>query len=783
MSLAAPPRPTVPGGGEPAVAPRSPAPPRASAVRAAATLRAAEAAATALGVVTVVGYCRVFLGWDFVGPLVIACLASSLLSIGARRMGLNLLVTAVASLAGLAVAVGLLLYRDTTRWGLLPTGVTWDAATADLGAAFEVWNTVQAPVEGAGGFLLIALLAVWFIAFLRDAFAFRAEAGVEALLPDLLLFVVAAALGTDRLRVPVTAAFFGAAALTYLGHRLWRQEALSGWLASRRSNLVLDVFSRAAVVVGVAAVGAALVAPSLPFATGERLIDVTPGSGGGSSRRVALSPFVEIQGRLAGQSQVEVMRVRSEVPSYWRTMALDQFTGAQWRVDAKLRSVEGPLPGRPSVAGREVTQRFAITGLTGLFLPAASIPVQVAAPGDVSYDASLATLVTDGDDVQGLDYAVTSFLPAYSADELRAATGAPSGELAERFLQLPDDFPADLRQQAASIVEGAATPYDQALRLQQYFRENFTYSLSFRAGSDVDAIKEFLAQRQGYCEQFAGTYAAFARAVGLPARVAVGFTPGEQVGSGQYRVLGKHAHAWPEVHLDGIGWVPFEPTPQRGAPGATGWTNVEPQQAGEELADDPSTTPTTAPGDTTGSTTPGMLPDGGLEDFPGIALPTVDTPSSGLPQGDPLWRRALGPLAVIAVLAALWCVAVPTARRIRRDARRRKAGPGAGQVQAAWQEAGDELRAYGLGPTDSETPLEHVARVQSAGGRVAVAEPAMARLADQVTVARYAGRAVEDTTVERARHDAAEVARALHQQRRPVERALRIIDPRDVLGR
>ena len=92
-------------------------------------------------------------------------------------------------------------------------------------------------------------------------------------------------------------------------------------------------------------------------------------------------------------------------------------------------------------------------------------------------------------------------------------------------------------------------------------------------------MQEFLAQRRGYCEQFAGTYAAFARVLGLPSRVAVGFTPGEQRGDGRYYVQGKHAHSWPEIYFAGVGWVPFEPTPGRGNQAAEQYTGVAPAQA------------------------------------------------------------------------------------------------------------------------------------------------------------------------------------------------------------
>lgn len=62
-----------------------------------------------------------------------------------------------------------------------------------------------------------------------------------------------------------------------------------------------------------------------------------------------------------------------------------------------------------------------------------------------------------------------------------------------------------------------------------------------------------------------------ARSLGIPSRVAIGFTPGELADDGLFHVTGRQAHAWPEVFLAGAGWVSFEPTPGRGAPGAEGY--------------------------------------------------------------------------------------------------------------------------------------------------------------------------------------------------------------------
>lgn len=106
------------------------------------------------------------------------------------------------------------------------------------------------------------------------------------------------------------------------------------------------------------------------------------------------------------------------------------------------------------------------------------------------------------------------------------------------------------------------------IALQAWFTSEFTYDLTAPATDDGHPIEVFLETRLGFCEQFASTFAVMARALGVPSRVAVGFTPGELDADGSYRVTGKNSHAWPEIWFDDIGWIPFEPTPQRALPGA-----------------------------------------------------------------------------------------------------------------------------------------------------------------------------------------------------------------------
>ena len=125
--------------------------------------------------------------------------------------------------------------------------------------------------------------------------------------------------------------------------------------------------------------------------------------------------------------------------------------------------------------------------------------------------------------------------------------------------------------EARRVTSDARSDYHRALLLQDYFRLDggFRYDLETHSGHGIDSLEEFLFDvRAGYCQQFASAYAAMARSIGLPTRVAVGFTWGEwdsgRGEQGAYVVRGEHAHAWPEVYFAGAGWVRFEPTPGRG---------------------------------------------------------------------------------------------------------------------------------------------------------------------------------------------------------------------------
>jgi transglutaminase-like putative cysteine protease len=77
-----------------------------------------------------------------------------------------------------------------------------------------------------------------------------------------------------------------------------------------------------------------------------------------------------------------------------------------------------------------------------------------------------------------------------------------------------------------------------------------------------------------------------ARTLGLPARVAVGYAPGDRVRVGVYEVREKNAHAWAEIYFPGYGWQIFEATksiaPVDRAAGAGVVPPVQPPPSGSD---------------------------------------------------------------------------------------------------------------------------------------------------------------------------------------------------------
>lgn len=126
------------------------------------------------------------------------------------------------------------------------------------------------------------------------------------------------------------------------------------------------------------------------------------------------------------------------------------------------------------------------------------------------------------------------------------------------------------------------------LDIMRFLDEHAVYNLDAgRNPSGTDFVEYFLFESgEGYCAHFASAAVLALRYCGIPARYVTGYvvSPSDfsDDGEGGYRAVltGKQAHAWTEIYLDGIGWIPVEMTPGAVAFSGNG-RRVQREQAGQ----------------------------------------------------------------------------------------------------------------------------------------------------------------------------------------------------------
>ena len=162
-------------------------------------------------------------------------------------------------------------------------------------------------------------------------------------------------------------------------------------------------------------------------------------------------------------------------------------------------------------------------------------------------------------------YVMKSFVSKATASDLRSSGTEYSGFVKDHYLQLPASLPTRVRDLAFRITQGAETPFDKAIAIQEYLRDGtFVYSQDIdKPPRDADGVDHFLfSTKTGYSDYFASAMAVMLRSVGVPARLAAGYAPGEEVDeTGRRAVRDSDSHGWVHVYFPGHGWIDFEPTP------------------------------------------------------------------------------------------------------------------------------------------------------------------------------------------------------------------------------
>lgn len=744
-----------------------------------------------LMLVSAANFVRVYNAESWAAPILLSTLTALVLSLVARRARLHPLLSILVVLVGiLLVSVWTTVAAST--WHGLPLTKTWLTIGTALQQAQALFPRAVTPTPPATGFVVLSAWGTGLMAALADWSSFRLRSALHGAAPAFAVFLVCSVLGTAQYRLPAVTLEIVGVAVFVLAHRATVGTASSAWFRRDDGLPAGSGVTRwaASVGAGVLAVTVAISVAAVGVFAGPDGVGILgwkhPDGLGGTPTRVTPSPLVDLRPRLLDNPNVEVFTVRSPVASYWRLTSLNYFNGQVWSSNDSYNTVGGKLPGisKPPPGTRRVVETFDIQTLDSIWLPAGFDPEEVLGVPGASYDPRSGSLITPQDTTNGMNYRVVSLQVLSQLDPAklnRAAPVRPSAFASD--LQLPPLPPAVVTL-ARHIVAGSKTEYQKAVALQNFFHQpEFHYSLKVTGGSSTDALETFLFHTHiGYCQQYAGAYAVLARLIGLPTRVAVGFTSGQLTAGGYYQVTDADAHAWPEVYFTGIGWVPFQPTPGYVIPNAERYTGQVSPTPGV------STTPTTvAPATGSTPTTPSTVHQ--RSSHPRQLPPQSQSVEAGRHAAHhvPAIIVVGIALAALCLLAAGWCGLVATRRRYRRWRHRARVVEPDRRVLAAWAEACEALGWWRLRRRSDLTYTEFTRladeRMDELFGRYrledACTRGSLDRLANVATAAEYAPEQVRPSDAEWALSCADRLQRQLWAAAPWRQRLRRRFDPRN----
>ena len=480
-----------------------------------------------------------------------------------------------------------------------------------------------------------------------------------------------------------------------------------------------------------------------------------------------------------------VLRVRApRRAEYWRVSTLETFTGDRWIESLYPITLSGPrrrLPADPLVPRRDarpdrwLRQTVTIEGLEDSRIAAASQPARIDGSfGRVLYNDG-GVMRSGGVVRRGTEYTVWSYVPRPTPRQLAASPpqypgptdrylelgrtrvpgyGAAGREEAVDALFTDDRYQPlfayrPLWEEARRRTARARSPYEATLLLERWFRRdgNFRYEEQPPVGNGPPLVDFVERTRAGYCQHYAGAMAVMLRLIGVPARVAVGFTAGTWKG-GVWTVTDQQAHAWVEAWFAGYGWLAFDPTPGRGLLSAV-----------YTLASDSA--------DAVAALGTGRFLDfdPGLPDDGGTGART--TPQAPARDSFPWWLVAVTALPVLALGLVVAAKSVGTARRLRRRSPRALAAGVRDELVAQILDRGGEV--------PRGTTLTELGGIAQAVFRLPVAS-LTAALAD----ARFGPPERAQTAAGRARQELDRVLVAARERERPTARVRRLVSVRSV---
>lgn len=384
-----------------------------------------------------------------------------------------------------------------------------------------------------------------------------------------------------------------------------------------------------------------------------------------TTRTVGYSEDDTTLGGALKKDNATVFTARAEKGHYWRVESKTVYTGTGW-ANANSADVISfssgdnfPIQLTEQTTGATNTAEISFASSND-YMPYPYGTQTVNGAVD-SFSANL-TIERVGPVDTIKNYTVQLKTPVYNIEKMQNADFSTlSNAFVSQYTQTPKDLPDRVTKLANKVTKDADSIYDKTKAIERYLSASGTFTYSTEDAKETprgaDYVDQFLFETQiGYCDNFSTSMVVMLRSLGIPARWAKGYTPGEgekkeNDAKTTYTITNNNAHSWPEVFFPGTGWVPFEPT-------AT-FSNPENfQEPTTETANDSTSTPETpntadkTPEQDNGSSSTGETPK--------KEEPKTETAASNFEIPSWVWWIPAGLVVTLLALAIIF------RRRIRR---------------------------------------------------------------------------------------------------------------------
>ncbi|WP_051196814.1 transglutaminaseTgpA domain-containing protein [Jonesia quinghaiensis] len=622
-------------------------------------------------------------------------------------------VTLAISVLVYVVIGGAVAFGDSLTAGLLPSRESIAGTLTGLVASWKQALTLDPPLGGDSGLLLLPFLMGYLGSLLAASLAVRRRTWTMTLLAVTVPLVIMA-----------TAILWGTATATYaslvgtivaVSAVVWSSWRMGSWRPRRIAAL-------ATVLAGTIAAGV-VAAPAVIIDTPRfvlRTVVEPP-----FDPQDQISPLSQYRSYVKDYAESDLVTARG-LPegAVIRLATMDSYDGVVWSV-----SGDGNRAGSGSfrrigeqvtatVDGERITTTLEIGALRGVWLPTvgylSSIDYRRGVANDVRYNDATGTAIDVAGVRQGLTYQLQAVLPPQPTDEDLGEARAGRIAIADA-----DNIPSAVGEQASLVAREASTvplvvrAFEEYFTTQGYFSHGEQVSgFPSLSGHGAARIADLLTAEQmvGDAEQYASAMALFARQQGFASRVVMGFIPEEEdYEAEEVTFTGEDMAAWVEVYFEDYGWVSYYPTPDE---------SRTPNMADDQSEPEPQPDSVQPPPDPAPSVTP---PSPDIED------PAVETQ-----EDQDRWSidwATVGRLVAVVGLPLILLLGPPIlimALKLKRR-RRRARTQGRAKVAGAWNEILDTAVDHGVPPRQDLTRRETAKYIETqtqVRGMVGLAERA-----------------------------------------------------------